>query len=193
LPKILSLKKWFPVTYEQEGEDFAIGMELKRLRYDEANRLLVVTSAAFGALAVAHSEKPLAEGEARPEKSFAEKIGELQANAKSAELFYQALKPETLEWIWSDCVRNVTGVEDEDGPVTTGTRLAAFADQRLVMWLLGKLQREAGLSATEGKASSSPSTSGSEGTKPSAESGACPAPSTGSASGEGSTATPTPH
>lgn len=182
MSKILSLTRWFKAEYEV-GEDYVITMELKRLRFDEANRLLVLTTQAFGALSTAREDEKRPKG--APEPSLAEKVDQLSANAKAAELFYEALRPETMEWVWKDCVRNVCGIEAEDGPVTTGEGLKDFADQRLVMWILVKLQGASSLTGLEGKASSSPSTSGSEGpTSPDAN-GASPVTTT--AAGAGST------
>lgn len=183
---ILSLRRWVTVAYDlEDAEGHQITMELKRLRFDEANRLLVANMQAFGAL---QSATPAGQPD-NGSLSMAEKMAVIQSQAEAAQRFCEALKPELMEWIWRDCIRKVGGIEDEDGPVTTGEALSAFADQRMVLWLLTKLQANASLTSQEGKASSSPSTSGSGGATQTGESGASPVQSIGGGSEASSTAT----
>ena len=190
MSKMLSVKRWSPASYQVDDEDPEAGvitMELKRLRYDEANKLLVANMQAFGALTSAVVSRETVLGE---EATMAEKMAIISSQADAAKRFYEALPPELMEWIFGSCIRNVGGLQDEDGPITTGESLRDFADQRMVLWIMTSLQANASLSRKEGKASSSPSTSGSEGQTSPNVSGPYPALITGPGDGETSTAPP---
>lgn len=191
MSKILNTLRWFPEAYRlsDDPDGYVITMQLKRLRYHEANRLMVVNMKAFGALN--SGEPPPSEDQ---QLSIAEKMLAVSRQAEAAERFCEAIPTDFMTWVWRDCVRSVGGIADEDGPVTTGERLAELADQRMVLWLLIRLQSHAALTSHEGKASSSPSTSDSEGQTPNGGNGASPATSTRPVDGqEGSTAAPIPN
>lgn len=192
MSKMLSVKRWSPASYMVEDDNPEAGvitMELKRLRYDEANRLLVANMQAFGALTSAVVSRE----SSQEAETMAEKMAIISSQADAAKRFYEALPPELMEWIFNDCIRKVGGLEDEDGPVTTGPALRDFADQKMVLWIMTSLQANASLSSKEGKAFSSPSTSGLEGQTSQGESGPYPALTTGPGDGETSTAPPTPN
>ena len=148
-------------------------MELKRLRFDEASKLTAVNMRAFAALQGATD----AQQKVGDDASMAEKMEAMSLQADAAERFCAAISADFMSWVFKSCVRNVGGLVVDDAAVTTGEGLADQADQKMVIWLLMKLQSHAGLTASEGKASSSPSTSGSEGATPSGGNGASPATS----------------
>lgn len=168
-------KKWFPAFYTFNGE--RIGYELKHLTAAEVREVRAVVVRVIGA-------QELAKAEATKTPENAGEIG-----AAAIDRVSKALDPEFLRRVFANYVQNVTGVQDETGARTDGPVLLEFADDDFLISVLLGLLNKGKVSAEEGKASGSPSTSGSEGT---AGASASPATSTANAGGIApSTATPT--
>jgi hypothetical protein len=143
-----------PVEYESaDGSGEKIAMTLVRPAYAHAQELLAVYQRAFVELASVDEHATLRE----------------QANATAA--YVQALPPAFVETLFSEYVRNVTGFENEAGPVTlTGAQLLKqVPDHALVVFVLtslrvmcrlgkGKSSRSSSASTSEPEAAQSPST-----------------------------------
>lgn len=147
----MKLKKWRTVTHEELG----ITVDLGRLNYLQLPRLSVMMANVVAPLAP--FQKGLSD---EPEKSespavLAEKTAALKESAAG-------LDGELIEDVFQHKVRRVQGLETEDGPINTGKELLEVADQVILMWVLTELVSGSQMSAEEGKASGSPSTSASE-------------------------------
>jgi len=161
---VLKLKKWRRVTHGETG----ISCEVGRLVYSQKPLLAAMIADVFGAVLSLRGE----DGTAREGVS----VEETTAALRTA---FGKLDGEMIEKMFRDKVRDVQGLETEDGPVTTGVELLEVADQGLVMWALQEIVSSSDLSVDQGKAFASPSTLPPEKTLDSGS----PAESTGSAGG----------
>lgn len=106
-----------------------------------------------------------------------DRIADQQA---ALEEFFASVEPAWLVEVFRDYVRNVSGLEYDGEPVTTGEGLLQVADQNLVLFVLNTIAGFANLSATAKKALSSLPISGpGEAT----DGGTSPAPSAASEDG----------
>lgn len=160
---MLKVKKWRRIAH-----DSGISCELGRLKYSELPLVFAMNGEIFEAM----SELRDAEGKAKPGVT----MREIAAALRQA---FERVDVELIERLFMHRVRNVEGLETEDGPVTSGMELLEVADQSILTWILGELIVGSQLSDSEGKASDSPSTSASVPTNDSDS----PAESTGSAGG----------
>jgi hypothetical protein len=171
---VLKLQKWQRVTHEETG----ISCEVGRLTYSQKPLLAAMIADVFGVMAELRDEKGKAKGGVtltQTTDSLRDAIGKLDGDM--------------IERLFEHRVRNVEGLETEDGVVKTGAELLELADQDILMWVIGEIAKHSNLSAKQGKASASPSTSLPE-TTPASDS---PAESTESADGPSpSTAEETP-
>jgi hypothetical protein len=203
LTDILKLTRWNRRVYERKDGDrvvWTVALEVRRPSAPMGQRF--ISGYMQGLYAAAKHEDQIpkipedANGTPVRQRTSLE-LGELIALAsKGNAALYEEMPPGHLEWAFREFVRNVEcSFEDEDGPVTTGERLLEVADHLLTVWVLNQIRDLSSLTALEGKVSSSPSTSGSEGAPPSEDSGAYPVPNTvgDSSTGEASTATPPPN
>lgn len=179
---MLSTKKWKPVTYTVGSH--AIAMKIRRLKPTEAAELRAASIDAYTA-------SGLNDVHELPPDSTLEEIEERsRALARARAKFLAGTPPELIERFFADYVKDVEGVEDEDGPVTTGPGLYQVADGELVMFVLSALRTHSSLTDEEGKGSGSSSTSVAP---PRTADTSSAAPSTGVEGGpESSTATETP-
>ncbi len=138
---MLKAKRWLPVTYQVGDSGEAITMEIRRLRYPESSPFNLSLAKAWAAF-----------GNTTKESSRADQ-------ALAQQRFYESLPLDKVEEAFRDWVRNVGGIEDDDGEITTGERLYEVADENLVLFVLSAIRANSTLSAEEGKASASPSTS----------------------------------
>jgi hypothetical protein len=161
---MLKIKIWNRFVHAIEGEE--ISMEVKRLRYEEAQPLLLALSKANDALVGVTKDSTKLDQD------------------RAMRGFMEALPPGIAADAFGRFVRNVSGLETEDDgavtTVTTGESLYAVADNRTVMAVLMELLRLARLGSKEGKGSASPRTSSSEGA---AADSSSPATSTASEAG----------
>lgn len=141
---MLTAKKWEPATYHVPGGG-EITMKLKRLDYGEASELNLLILRSLGAI-----------GNITEESGPDEQVAAL-------ERFQRALPAAAAKKAFEDYVRDVSGIEDEDGSITTGAGLYVVADERLVAFVVGKLRSMARLGANLGKGSPSPSGSSQNG------------------------------
>ena len=190
--KILSLKTWTPCTYEVRNGDEVegvIGYEVKRLRQDEAVEFAAATVRAFGVLDRAR-EALGPEGTLPDDATDAQKSHAMLLMSEATRDFFRELTPELITNAFEHMIRNVSGVELDGEPITTGARLREVADDRFVVAAIVNIRAASNLTAAEGKASGSPSTSGSTPLPNGSDSAA---PSTVKEGGPtSSTATPTP-
>jgi hypothetical protein len=104
--------------------------------------------------------------------------------AEATDELFQSVDPKWALSVFEKNVRLSEPIELEDEPgggsITTSGELFDIATQALVMEVIGKVGEMARLSLSEGKASSSPSTSGPAGTS---DAGGSPATSTESGDG----------
>ena len=142
----MKIKKWQRVTHEGLG----ISLEIGRLSYSQKPQLAVMAADVLGPLlAVGGGDEA---GSTLAQKSAALKEA------------FSKLDAELIGDVFEHKVRDVQGVETEDGPVTTGKELLEVADQTILMWVLTSLVSANQLSDQEGKASGSPSISSTEAT-----------------------------
>jgi len=148
---MLSTKKWKPVTYAVGGKQ--ISMKIRRLRPTEAAELRAASLDAYAA-------SGLDEVHELPKGATEEDIAEMSRRlAKGRALLLAKMPPELIERFFIEYVKDVTGIEDEDGPVTTGAGLGDVADGELVMFVLRSLREHSSLTDEEGKGSGSSFTS----------------------------------
>lgn len=169
-------KRWFSESVVFRGE--TITCDLKHLTAFEEREVRGPVVRAMGAM----------DG-FKGNAATADDVGEI--GAKALAKVSAALSPEFLSGIFDKFVRNVGGVQDEDGRVRTdGPVILEFADEALMWEILLKLLGNGKVSAEEGKGSGSLSESGSA---PAASGSVSPVTSTGSGDGPTpSTATPIP-
>lgn len=173
--EILTINRTSRETFKWQGGEFSA--RLKRPRFDESAALKEVLAGAYAAVGALHDLSASDAAKTSP----AEQAGLVRQ-------IFEALKPELVAKVFRECVSDVQGVQeaqDEDGEpvaVTTGEGLLELADEGLVVGILTRLQGLTMLSAREGKASASPSTSTPEGVTgagdsvaPSTDAGAGPA------------------
>lgn len=144
---MLKLKKWRRVTHEGTG----ISCEVGRLLYSQKPLLVAMIADVFGAVSELRDE------DGNPKKSAT--MAETTVVLRNA---FAKLDGEMVERLFRDRVRDVEGLETEDGPVTSGLDLLALADDELVMWVLGEITKNSDLAENQGKALGSPSISSSE-------------------------------
>ena len=142
---------WEPFEYEIEGSG-PLKMELRRLTFAEKTTLSSMFLKAHAAMGPEPPEAPKG-------ATDAELMNSRRVKAEWLNRFYSALDPIQVADFFRDTVRNVKGLESEEGPITTGEGLFAFADESMVTALLGQLRVMSNLNVTEGKGSGSPSTS----------------------------------
>lgn len=150
---MLKVKKWQRVIDEESG----VSCEIGRLRWDQGPELATMLATMLAPVQDLHGD----DGKPRPGTS----VTEMTAAVRGA---LAGIDAETLRDLFGHKVRNVEGIETEDGPVTTGPELLEVADQRIIMWVLSQLIIGSSLSDAEGKASGSASTSQPEPTPASA-------------------------
>jgi len=138
---MLKAKRWLPVTYRVGDTGEAITMEIRRLKYPESSPFNLALAKAWAAF-----------GDTSKESTRAEQ-------ALAQQRFYESLPLDRVEEAFRSWVRNVGGIEGDDGPITTGEQLYEIADENLVLFVLSSIRAHSTLSAEEGKASASPSTS----------------------------------
>jgi len=136
---MLKAKRWMATSYEVGGE--TITMEIRRLKYHEASPFNLALAKAWAALGEINKDTPRAE------------------QTLALQRFYESLPLERIEAAFFEWVRNVGGIEDDEGPITTGEGLFAVADEGLVLFVCTSLRAASTLGAEEGKGSSSPSIS----------------------------------
>jgi hypothetical protein len=170
---VLSRRRWVP--WSCEVGDATLTCELKRMNALEAADFKGNLAAAFGTvrdstniqleLFALRLQGPgdTAESKALFEQAAGHLIFRLE---KVYAAFFQALDRQLVERVFSTCIRNVTGLVMDDESIVTGAQLLDVADEELLRGVLMQLRLLTELSATEGKASSSPSTSGSEASEP---------------------------
>ncbi len=174
--EILTIKRTSRETFKWQGGEFSA--RLKRPRFDESAALKEVLAGAYAAVGALHDLSASDAAKTSP----AEQAGLVRQ-------IFEALKPELVAKVFRECVSDVQGVQeaqDDDGEpvaVTTGEGLLELADEGLVVGILTRLQGLTMLSAREGKASASPSTSTPEGVTGAGDSGA---PSTDAGAGPAS-------
>lgn len=144
----MKIKKWQRVTHEGMG----ISLEIGRLSYSQKPQLAVMAADVLGPLLAVG-------GGGGDEAGFT--LAQKSAALREA---FSKLDAELIGDVFEHKVRDVQGVETEDGPVTTGKELLELADQTILMWVLTSLVNANQLSDQEGKASGSPSTSNTEAT-----------------------------
>jgi hypothetical protein len=114
----------------------------------------------------------------------AAKDGGTVPSSEDADALFSSIDPQWAEGVFEKCVRVVDPIQLEDepdaSPITTGKDLFEVANGALVMEVLSKVGEQARLGVAEGKASSSPSTSGLAGMS---DAGASPATSIESGDG----------
>ena len=176
---MLKLKRWTRVEYGI-GKD-QISFEVKRPTFSEVQSFNSVFVRAWqemqrvppeeaAAIGVAKAELAAITDEvnADPAMPDAERSRKLSGPmGKLAELsmlaqarFFSALPEEFVARVFRDDVRNVQGLEDEDGKaIVTGEALYDLTDHDLTFFVLTHVRALASMNATEGKASGSPSTS----------------------------------
>jgi len=171
---VLSRRRWVPWTCDI-GDRATLTCELKRMNALEAADFKSNLAGAFAAIrdftqvAVEMAALEKARAGATPEQGVAHEqaAGQLVFRIEKAQAaFFQALDPVVMERLFATCVRNVGGLVMDDEPITTGPQLLQVADEDLLRGILMRLRNLTELSAMEGKASSSPSTSGSEASEP---------------------------
>lgn len=171
--------KWRRITY-----DGGISLEVGRLRYSEKPALAAMAAEVFGARGDLPDDIEAFKKEVLAKPSLALSL------AKSASDMVSKIDPVLVDALFEHRVRNVQGVETEDGPVKTGLELLELVDHQFIMWVLAELLSGGSVTEDEGKASGSPSTSPVEGTPVVSASDAA---STASADGPSpSTVEPTP-
>lgn len=141
---MLKAKRWLPVTYPVGDEGEAITMEIRRLKYPEASPFNLSMVKAWSAMGEVSRDAPKSE------------------QTLAVQRFYESLPLDRIETAFRDWVRNVGGIEDDDGPITTGEGLFQVADEGLVLFVCTTLRELSTLGAEEGKGSASPSTSAPE-------------------------------
>lgn len=167
---MLKVKIWNRFEVKVAGE--RLTMEVKRLRYHEAVPLMLALSEAFEA-----------RGSLGPESTSDEKLN-------ATRRFMEKLPEDTVGRVFRDYIRNVQGLETEEGPATTGEALYAVADGDCLLDVLLEVQRLAFLGSKEADFLSSRSTPPST---PAPDPSVSDAGSTASEDGQQpSTATPIP-
>lgn len=156
---MLNLTRWVPVTHEETG----ISFEIRRLNYAESTEVGASLGQGLDEIATAAGDEASA-----------------SAKADALRRAFAALPADRVGKIFEKHIRNVSGLMLDGEQVKTGAALFEVAHWRLVIFALGSLAANAHLSAPEGKASSSPSMSGTEAAGAPSDS---PAPSTISAGG----------
>lgn len=116
---MVSHSKWERVEYDV-GDGRRIAFKVKALTWEE------------GAEFVARVLK--AKDEARWPKN-----GTRAERAEAAWRFVDALGAERIEQAIGMWVKDVEGLQDEDGPITTGARLAGVADVAMAIDLVGEI------------------------------------------------------
>lgn len=121
--------------------------------------------AALGAIASAREAAGLPETPLTPDElrelmpdPVASREQEAEQEAAFAE-YMDSLDAEWLAGVFARYVNNVAGLEIDGEPVRTGEALLAVADGPLIFFVIETVRELAGLSESEKKASSSPSTS----------------------------------
>jgi hypothetical protein len=138
----LDLKRWIPITYKVGDGAAEISMEMKRLRRHEARPLQKLLTKIFGKLDEVRNS-------------------DLSATAQAemlAEVYDLMPEDELRKW-FGECVRNVEGFRIDSVAIETGEGLFQEADDALVLFALMNLFRLSKLSAVQGNASASLSTS----------------------------------
>lgn len=138
---VLDLKRWVPIKYTV-GEGVEISMEMKRLRRHEARPLQKILTKVFVKLDEVQNSN-------------------LSAAAQSDMLneIYELMPEDDLKRWFGECVRNVEGFRIDSVAIETGEGLFQEADDQLVLFTLMNLFRLSKLSAVQGNASASASTS----------------------------------
>lgn len=167
---IMSRKRWVPWSYKLD--ETTVTAELKRMDALEAADFKSNLAEAFAAV---HDLFNLRlEMATNSENTSTEvQMGYVARIQKVDSAFFKALDRATVTKALTECVRDVRGFEVE-GETVSG--VSFLSDPELLRAVLIELRRLTELSATEGKASSSPSTSDSVASEP--PSTASPAPST---------------
>jgi hypothetical protein len=147
--KILDLKSWDPVTYSL-GDGTVISFELKRLTQVEA-KPIVRLSVRIWALAI----ESLVEGDAA-------EVAQKKADAMLK--MGESVPDDLARKIFAEYVRGpkggpIEGVTLDGEPLESGADLYKIADTNLMLFVVGDLAQRATLKGSEGKGSSSPSTS----------------------------------
>ncbi len=146
------LKRWEAATFYLFGQEIRVEVKAPSFADEpEFNRRMMQ----FGAKAAPAKEALIALKEGR------------ELSPEVYETLFSAVDPKWAATIFEKCLRlpEPVTLEGEDGtPITTGTGLLEIANGSFVMDVLNKVAERARLGAAEGKASSSPSTSGPAGT-----------------------------
>jgi hypothetical protein len=167
------LKRWSKEVFTEEKDGIDFSCEVKCLNVDEAPEFLT-QMATFA------------------EASAAMGGGGEGVTPARVKALYSAVPGAFIKDSFTKYLRNIRDLADEDGkPFESGEEIAGAVTHPQAMAILGRIQRRAaGITETEGKASASPSISGSEATASSSS----PALSTESEGGETPTdATPIPE
>jgi hypothetical protein len=168
---MLKVKRWVPSTFTN-GDGDEITFEVKRLKFEDATPISIGLAKAYTILETLDIEKSTAEEQTQA-------LGRIK----------ESVAPGLIAQCFREYVRNVGGIEDEDGPIATGEALYEVADERLVMFVLARLRVNARLGNEQGKGSSSSRTP----TSPETTASSSPATSTESEGGQPpSTATEIP-
>lgn len=172
-----TFKRWFQEKYTFKGEE--ISFELKHLTAFEERSVRAPVVRAMGAMDDLKTASEQQTG----------KIADV--SAATLDKMNQSLSLEFTREVFEKYVRNVSGVCDEEGkPRTDGAFLMEIADDAFLWHILLRLLGNGKVSAEEGKASGSPSTSASVAAPASSvsvspaasiESAASPTPSTATA------------
>lgn len=180
---VMSRTRWVPWSYSM-GEA-TLTCELKRqnalegaaFKSNLADAFAVIRDFITVQLEAAMLGRPATGATSDEVAAHNEKASGLYARAMKEEArFFAALNPVLVRQVFTDCVRNVAGLEIDFLPITTGAALCEAADQALLQAVLLELRRLTDLSAKEAKSSGSPSTSDSGVSEP--PSTDSPAPST---------------
>lgn len=129
--------------FEVKVGDATVSMKIKRLRYGEAGPVLMTILRALVAREDMKDDAPNAD------------------RLVATEVFLAALDVATVRDAFEKYVKDVEGLETEEGPVTTGIGLYEVADVARLLEVLGELRRLSNLTAAEADFFDSPSTSSS--------------------------------
>jgi hypothetical protein len=180
--RVFGTKEWEPFEYEiPGGEGLKITAEIRRPKRHEA-RAIAKAGIALAKKLRALTVMPLApsaEDEAKlpPEQRMSEeqKLAGTFARAEAhAAILEDVATEDQIEAWFKGHLRNVHGLEVDGKAVETGEALYNVADNNLASEMLMRLASLATLSAKEGKASASRSTSQPASTTPAGESAAKP-------------------
>jgi len=143
----LKLKKWRRVTHEETG----VSCEVGRLTYSQKPLLVAMMADVFGVVGGLRDE------DGTPKAGIT--MSETTATLRGA---FAKLDIPMIENLFKHRVRNIEGLETEEGPIKTGSELLEVVNDELLMWVLGEITSNSELSEEQGKASGSLSTSPSE-------------------------------